>query len=83
MILSVLAHVMTSDAVSVVRRYLSSLSVMALRSTMLKLLEFLTNLDRLPSDHFATGTPSLSLLQAATTDLIYGYSRRRLGNFSF
>ena len=71
---------MTSEAVSTVRKYLSSLSVMALRSTMLKLLEFLTNLDHLPSDHLVAGTPYLSLLQAAVVDLIYGYSRRRLGN---
>jgi len=27
------------------------------------------------------GTPSLSLLQAAVLDLVYGYSRGRSGNF--
>ena len=74
---------MTSDAVSTIRKYLSSLSVMALRSVMLKLLEFLTNLDRLPETRLVTGTPSLSLLQAAVVDLIYSYSRRRQGNFLF
>jgi len=77
---------MTSDAVSVIRKYLGSLSyinilVMALRSVMLKLLEFLTNLDQLPSSHLVVGTPSLSLLQAAVLDLVYGYSRGRSGNF--
>ena len=74
---------MTSEAVATVRKYLGSLSVMALRSVMLKLLEFLTNLDRLPVTFLATGTPSLSLLKAAVVDVIYGYSRGRQGIFLF
>ena len=75
-----LSHVVSKDAIVMFRAYLSSLSLMALRSTMLKLLEFITDLDMVPSHFLEAETPSLSLLQAAVVDLVKSYSRRRSGN---
>ena len=73
---------MTSDAIVKFRTYLSTLSLMATRSIMLKLLEFVTDLDIVPSRFLEVETPSLSLLQAAVVDIVKSYSRR-LGNFLF
>ena len=62
-ILSVLSHVVSADAIVMFRSYLSSLSLMALRSIMLKLLEFITDLGMVPSHFLEAETPSLVLLQ--------------------
>ena len=73
---------MLSDtAVGVIRTYVSSQSLMSLRSLLLKLLEFITNLGSLAQRYLVSGTPSLVILQTAVLDLIYGSSRRRPGNF--
>ena len=55
---------------------------MSVRSLLMKLLEFITCLGSLSSRYFAADTPSLTILQTAVIDLIYGSSRRRPGNFS-
>ena len=55
---------------------------MALRSMLLKLLEFLTDLDALAPRYLVVGTPSLSLLQTAVLDIIYCSSRGCPGNIS-
>ena len=55
---------------------------MSVRSLLMKLLEFITCLGSLASRYFAADTPSLTILQTAVIDLIYGSSRRRPGNFS-
>ena len=73
---------MSTDAIVNFRDYLSNLSLMATRSIMLKLLEFVTDLDIVPSRLLEVGTPSLSLLQAAVVDLVKSYSRH-LGNFLY
>ena len=73
---------MSADAVVNFRDYLSNLSLMATRSIMLKLMEFVTDLDIVPSRLLEVETPSLSLLQAAVVDLVKSYSRH-LGNFLF
>ena len=81
--LSVLSHVMSADTIVIIRKHVSALSLMSLRSTLLKLLEFITNLGSLPLHYLATDAPSLVLLQSAVLDLIYGSSRRRPGNLTF
>ena len=55
---------------------------MALRSVLLKLLEFLTDLDALDSRYLEAGTPLLSLLQTAVLDIVYCSSRGCPGNYS-
>ena len=84
-LLSTFSHVLSPDVISQIRRYVSSLSLMALRSVLLKLMEFLTNLGSLDTRYLTAGTPSLLLLQTAVIDLVYGSSRRRPGivHFSF
>ena len=78
--MSVLSHVLPADPLVIVRKYLGSLSLMSLRSMLLKLLEFITDLDSLDSCHLKTGTPLFSLLQAAVLDLVYCSSRGCPGN---
>ena len=75
-----LSHVMPADAIVNIRKYVSALSLMSLRSTLLRLLEFITNLGSLPLHYLAVDAPSLVLLQSAVLDLIYGSLRRRSGN---
>ena len=79
--LSVLSHVIPSTALVIIRKHVSALSLMSVRSVLFKLLEFITNLDSLPSRYLVTDAPSLVLLQTAVLDLVYGSSRRRPGNF--
>ena len=79
MFLSTLSHVLPHDVLMIVRKHISSISLIKLRSGSFKLLEFITNLGSLQSCYLAPGSPSLALLQTAVFDLIYGSSRRRPG----
>ena len=56
---------------------------MALRSMLLKLLEFLTDLDALDPRYLEADTPLLSLLQTAVLDIVYCSSRGCPGNYSW
>ena len=69
------------DFLVIIRKYLSSLSLMALRSMLLKLLEFITDLDILDPCRLVAGTPLLSLLQTAVLDIVYCSSRGCPGNY--
>lgn len=75
-----ISHIFSSTSVAMFRTHISSLSLMALRSLLLKTLEFVTNLGSLSAHYLEVGTPSLTLIQTAVVDLIYGSSRRRPGN---
>lgn len=55
---------------------------MALRSMLLKLLEFVTNLGSLDSCYLVAYTPSLTLLQTAMLDIVYCSKRGCPGNIT-
>ena len=55
---------------------------MALRSMLLKLLEFVTDLGSLDSRFLVAQTPSLTLLQTAMLDIVYCSKRGCPGNIT-
>ena len=81
--LSVINILYCADVVSIVREYLSSISLRQLRESVLFLLEIVTDLSFLSPRLFRSGTPSCEMLQRAILDALYFGSASRPSNFVF
>ena len=78
--LSTLAHVYDSTVMVILRKHLSQLPLMQLRSRVLRLFELITDLSSLDHCSSVIGTPLKMALRFAVLDLLYGSCRRRPGN---
>ena len=75
--LSVIDTLYCPDVVSIVRKYLSDISLHQLRESVLFLLEIVTDLSCLPQHLLQSGTPSVEMLQRAILDSLYFGSSNR------
>ena len=81
--LSLLALVYPEDLISELRVHLCSFSLKDLRERVLMLMAVITDLALIPSHYLQFGTHSLTLLDFAIIDVMFGGSSARPRTFSF
>ena len=82
MILSLLGFVYSADFIPEIRVHLSSLPLLKLRERLLLLMAVITDLALVPSHYLQSGTPTLSLLNLAVLDILFGGSSSRPRQFT-
>ena len=75
--LSLLKILYCDEVVEIIRTKFSEEPLQHLRESVLFLLELVTDLERLPAEHLAFGTPSYRLLERAILDFLFRGSANR------
>ena len=79
--LSLLSLVYPKDLIAELRVHLSGFALKKLRERVLMLMAVITDLALIPSDYLQFGTQSLTLLDFAIIDIIFGGSASRPRTF--